>query len=156
MKKLVAAMMALGLVACSSTPKFVCTFPDSNEVAPEWMCPESQEERADMILATGSYEASKASYAHRERMAMQNARANLVLEVNARMAVSDSSSEGTERVGNKEQVVAADGSSGTTVTEAELAGTRMLGRVSEDSGRLWVLVGIPQSQLLQARERVLD
>lgn len=153
MKKQIVSLVMLALAGCASEVEVVqtCTYPTSAEDAPSWVCdpavPVKEPTRFVVSSAQGSgdYELVKELAMNRGQQQLYS---TLMLEVrrdtydeyqrDSELGL-ETSSEAYQRVFS-------------TTLSSQMYGMRLYRTVTDASGRVWVLVGLPEAQIKRAQK----
>ncbi|GEA51459.1 hypothetical protein VIN01S_22630 [Vibrio inusitatus NBRC 102082] len=150
------ALIASALTACSSTEEVAkadCAFPDKSE-APSWYCEKATSTAQPSYFYLGS-SSLKAEPSTQERLAVANATVKLSQELDSSI---------TSLVNEREQINTSAGVSvskkfveisSTLMTDTKLTGVRQYESAVDESGQIWVLVGISQADYLDIKQRVI-
>ena len=144
---LLAFLIAGGIVGCGSAPTksdlASCTFPNSKESAPGWICDEPVEGMP--VTAMGSAAKSDAGHDFMKQMAATGARVQLAQ--NMRVQVQNMIKQYVETTGaaNKETVDRVNTSVTKQITDQTLQGTRIIKSITGPDGTLYVLVGLDET-----------
>ncbi|MFA0083665.1 hypothetical protein AB4383_16770 [Vibrio breoganii] len=155
-KLLMVALVAIGVVGCSSTPETVkvdCAFPDKSD-APNWYCDKQVPTDQPYRFYISSSDA-KTGYSTQERLAISNATVKLSQELDSNIA---------SLVSEKERLTTNSGItlskklteiSSTLVSDTKISGVRHYETAEDASGHLWVLVGISELDYLETKQQLL-
>jgi len=148
----------MGLVGCGSAPAKVepvaaavsCTFPNTKEAAPGWVCDEPVAGAA--VTAVGSAQKSQAGVAFMKQMAAADARVQLAQMM--RIQVTNMIKQYAENTGAANQATVDQVNSSVTkqITNESLVGTRLLRSITASDGTLYVLVGLDEASAQQITE----
>lgn len=153
------AVALMGLAGCGSAPAKVepaapaCTFPNTKEVAPGWVCDEPVEGAS--VTAVGSAQKSQAGVAFMKQMAAADARVQLAQMM--RIQVTNMIKQYAETTGAANQATVDQVNSSVTkqITNESLVGTRLLRSITASDGTLYVLVGLDQASAQQIAEAAI-
>ena len=150
------AVIAAGVAGCGSTPTKVlagCTFPNSKEPAPGWVCDEPVEGMA--VTAVGSAAKSDAGHDFMKQMATTGARVQLAQ--NMKVQVQNMIKQYVETTGaaSKETVDRVNTSVTKQITDQSLSGTRVIRSATGPDGTLHVLVGLDPASAQQLTEAAI-
>ena len=122
-----------------------CLFPKSKKRAPSWVC----DAQADGMAATavGSAAKSGAGISHMEQMAAADARSRLVQ--NVRESVQKDNAGGKDAA-NKNMAA----SDSALTTNDTLQGAKIIKKIYGPKGRLFVLVGLDETNAQKLRESI--
>ncbi|MEZ9833021.1 hypothetical protein AB4341_05765 [Vibrio breoganii] len=149
-------LVGAAISGCSSTEevaKAECAFPDKS-VAPSWYCDKSVETEQPHYFYIGSSSA-QADQATKERLAVSNATVKLSQEIDSSI---------TSLITEREKINSSAGMSvskklveisNTLMTDTKLTGVRHYESALDESGQLWVLVGISRGDYFDIRQRVI-
>ena len=162
MSKIINALLVfavtLGIAACSSSPAkpdkmAECTFPNSKEAAPGWVCDQPVEGMS--VTAMGSAAKSDAGYDFMKQMAATAAR--LQLAQNMKVQVQNMIKQYVETTGaaSKETVDRVNTSVTKQITDQSLQGTKIVKSISGPDGSLYVLVGLDTTGAQQLTEAAI-
>ncbi len=145
---LLSAVIAGGVVGCGGAPtkadKLVdCTFPNSKESAPVWVCDAPVEGMT--VGAVGSAQKSDAGIAFMKQMAATEARVQLAQ--NMRVQVQNMIKQYVETTGaaSKETVDRVNTSVTKQITDQTLQGTKIFRSIVGPDGTMYVLVGLDEA-----------
>ncbi len=145
---LLISVVALGVVACSSTPPKAekvaeCVFPGSDRAAPLWVCDAPVEGMT--VGAVGSAPKSDAGIAFMKQMAATEARVQLAQ--NMKVQVQNMIKQYAETTGaaNAETVDRVNTSVTKQITDQTLQGTKIFRSIAGPDGTMYVLVGLDEA-----------
>ena len=145
---LLISFVALGVVACSTTPAKVekvaeCVFPGSDKPAPLWVCDATAE--GMKVGAVGSAGRSDAGVAFMKQMAANDARVQLAQ--NMKVQVQNMIRQYAETTGaaSKETVNRVNISVSRQITDQTLQGSKMFRNIVAPDGTMFVLVGLDEA-----------
>lgn len=145
----------LGLCGCVSTPKAVilvekCTFPNSSDVAPRWVCNDATQLRG--FSAVGS---SMEEPVSSKQTAVVDARSKLAVSIT--LIVQKMVDQYVESVNgaNLEQIDSVNRSISKFITHETLIGARTLKSRTAPSGVIYVLVGLDDDSVKYIAEYAL-
>ena len=153
------AVIAGGVAGCGSTQSAKlaklseCTFPNSKEPAPVWVCDQPVE--GIPVAAMGSAAKSDAGHDFMKQMATTGARVQLAQ--NMKVQVQNMIKQYAETTGaaNRETVDRVNTSVTKQITDQTLQGTRIMKSVTGPDGALYVLVGLDESMAQQLTEAAI-
>jgi len=154
---LLSTVAVIGVTSCSSTPtkeKMAdCTFPNSHESAPGWVCDQPVE--GIPVAAMGSAAKSDVGYDFMKQMAATGARVQLAQ--NMKVQVQNMIKQYVETTGaaSKETVDRVNTSVTKQITDQSLRGTRIVRSVTSPDGTLYVLVGLDESMAQKLTEAAI-
>jgi len=158
---LLSVVIASGVAGCSGAPTKAeklaqlaeCTFPNSKEAAPGWVCDEPVEGMT--VTAVGSAAKSDAGHDFMKQMAATGARVQLAQ--NMRVQVQNMIKQYVETTGaaGKETVDRVNTSVTKQITDQSLQGTRIVKSVTGPDGTLYVLVGLDTAGAQQLTEAAI-
>jgi LPP20 lipoprotein len=142
------AVVALGVVACSSTPAKVekvaeCVFPGSDKAAPLWVCDAPVEGMT--VGAVGSSPKSDAGIAFMKQMAATEARVQLAQNMKVQVQNMIKQYAETTGAGSKETVDRVNTSVTKQITDQTLQGTKIFRSIVGPDGTMYVLVGLDEA-----------
>lgn len=137
--------VGLGIVACSTPPAKVekmaaCMFPDSDDVAPLWVCGTPVEGMA--AGAVGSAARSDAGSAFMKQIAANEARVELAQTMKVQVQNMIEQYAGASGTGSKETVDRVRASVARQITDQTLYGSRIFKSIMAPDGEMFVLVGL--------------
>ena len=146
---------ALFLISCSSTPEapppervtdvIECSYPDNpSQAAPEWVCNEALD--GYEVAAVGVTEKSKAGIAFMEQIAATNARVKLAQQIRVQVQNMVKTFLETTGSGDSETVDRANTSVTRQITDESLAGSKVVKKITNKLGTLYVLVAIDETE----------
>ncbi len=162
MKKLALSVILsasmLGLVACGGKANIKpdmaavpdCVFPDTEMVAPGWVCDEPVPGLD--VQAVGISEKSAAGVSFMKDMASADARGRLAEQAQVRVQKMIKKYLSTTGVGKTETVDAAASSTIRTITNDTLVGSRVYKSRTGPNGRLFVLMGLDSAAAAKVAE----
>jgi len=146
--KVLFAVVALGLAACSSTPEKAapvaeCVFPNSDKAAPLWVCDAPVEGMS--VGAVGSSPRSDAGIAFMKQMAATEARVQLAQNMKVQVQNMIKQYAETTGAGSKETVDRVNTSVTKQITDQTLQGTKIFRSIQAPDGTMYVLVGLDEA-----------
>ena len=155
---LLPAFTALFLISCSSTPEppkapppervtdvIECAYPDHpSQAAPEWVCNESLDPYE--VAAVGIAEKSRAGIAFMEQIAATNARVKLAQQIRVQVQNMVKTYLETTGSGDSETVDRVNTSVTRQITDESLAGSKVVKKITNQVGTLYVLVAIDETE----------
>ncbi len=155
------AFIAGGVAGCGSAPTKAeklaqlaeCTFPNSKEPAPGWVCDQPVEGMS--VAAVGSAAKSDAGHDFMKQMAATGARVQLAQ--NMKVQVQNMIKQYVETTGaaSKETVDRVNTSVTKQITDQSLQGTRIMKSVTGPDGTLYVLMGLDESMAQKLTEAAI-
>jgi hypothetical protein len=149
----------LGLAGCASAPKAThvaapeCMFPDSQQVAPGWVCNMPVPDAA--VTAVGIASKSAAGPAFMRQMAMTDARVQLAQTVRVRVRNMIKQYAETTGAANQQTVDQVNTSVTKQITDEALVGTKLLRTITGPDGTLYALVGVDTASAQQIAEAAI-
>ena len=150
---LLSALMLLSGYAWATTPASTsdskakkekkCLFPKSKKRAPSWVCNEQADTLA--VAAVGSFAKSGAGIEFMEQMAAADARVHLARKLNA--TVQKKINE-IDAAANHDQTLISN------ITEESLQSTKVLKKVNDPKGKLYVLIGFDEAGTQKLHESI--
>lgn len=145
---LLSTVALFGFAGCSSTPSAPaklapvaeCTFPNSSQPAPLWVCDAPVEGMA--VGAVGSAAKSDAGIAFMKQMAATDARVQLAQNMKVQVQNMIKQYAETTGAGSKETVDRVNTSVTKQITDQTLTGTKIFRSATGPDGTLYVLVGL--------------
>lgn len=142
---LVSVVGLFGFAGCSSAPAKVapvaeCTFPNSSQPAPLWVCDAPVEGMA--VGAVGAAAKSDAGIAFMKQMAATDARVQLAQNMKVQVQNMIKQYAETTGAGSKETVDRVNTSVTKQITDQTLTGTKIFRSATGPDGTLYVLVGL--------------
>lgn len=153
--QLVAATAAALLVGACSAPTKVaeCTFPNSAQPAPGWICDQPVEGMA--VTAVGSATKSEAGLDFMKQMAATAARVQLAQQMQVQVENMIKQYAETTGAGSRETVDRVNTSVTKQITSQSLQGTRIVRSLQGPDGTMYVLVGLdPATAELVAKNAI--
>ena len=146
--KVLFAVVALGVAACSSTPEKAapvaeCVFPNSDKAAPLWVCDAPVEGMS--VGAVGSAPRSDAGIAFMKQMAATEARVQLAQNMKVQVQNMIKQYAETTGAGSKETVDRVNTSVTKQITDQTLQGTKIFRSIQAPDGTMYVLVGLDEA-----------
>lgn len=146
--KVLFAVVALGVAACSSTPEKAvpvaeCVFPNSDKAAPLWVCDAPVEGMS--VGAVGSAPRSDAGIAFMKQMAATEARVQLAQNMKVQVQNMIKQYAETTGAGSKETVDRVNTSVTKQITDQTLQGTKIFRSIQAPDGTMYVLVGLDEN-----------
>ncbi|HAF45353.1 MAG: LPP20 family lipoprotein [Sideroxyarcus sp.] len=146
--KVLFAVVALGVAACSSTPEKAapvaeCVFPNSDKAAPLWVCDAPVEGMS--VGAVGSAPRSDAGIAFMKQMAATEARVQLAQNMKVQVQNMIKQYAETTGAGSKETVDRVNTSVTKQITDQTLQGTKIFRSIQAPDGTMYVLVGLDET-----------
>ena len=158
---LLSAVIASGIAGCGSAPTKAeklaqladCTFPNSKEPAPGWVCDQPVEDMP--VTAVGSAAKSDAGHEFMKQMAATGARVQLAQ--NMKVQVQNMIKQYVETTGaaSKETVDRVNTSVTKQITDQSLQSTRIVRSVTGPDGTLYVLMGLDESMAQKLTEAAI-
>lgn len=138
----------IGVTGCASAPAKVaaapeCTFPNSKEAAPGWVCDGPVEGVA--VSAVGVSAKSQAGIAFMKQMAAADARVQLAQSVRIQVANMIKQYAETTGAANQETVDKVNSSVTKQITNESLVGSKIFKSTTGPDGSLFVLVGLDEA-----------
>lgn len=142
---LLSAVALFGFAGCSSAPAKLapvaeCTFPNSSQPAPLWVCDAPVEGMA--VGAVGSAAKSDAGVAFMKQMAATDARVQLAQSMKVQVQNMIKQYVETTGAASKETVDRVNTSVTKQITDQTLTGTKIFRSATAPDGTLYVLVGL--------------
>ena len=146
------SMVVLGLSACSSNPAKVadCVFPNTKELAPDWVCTGSAE--GIEVSAVGSAEKSATGLDFTKQMAATSARVQLAQRLKIQVSNKVKQYAGTTGGGDTETVDKVNELVTSQFTNETLVGTRVFKTLQGPDGTMYVLVGLDAASVQKLTE----
>lgn len=148
---ILSVVIAGGLAGCGGAPTKAeklaklsdCTFPNSKEPAPGWVCDEPVEGMP--VVAVGTAAKSDAGISFMKQMAATDARVQLAQSM--RVQVQNMIKQYVETTGaaSKETVDRVNTSVTKQITDQSLQGTKIVKSITSPDGTLYVLMGLDEA-----------
>jgi len=152
-----AALGLLGMAGCSSAPvkeeKVAapeCVFPNSQVVAPSWVCDMPVEGAS--VTAVGIAAKSAAGTSFMKQMAIADARVQLAQTVRIRVTNMIKQYAETTGAANQQTVDQVNTSVTKQITDETLVGTKLLRTMTGPDGALYALIGLDENSAQQITE----